>query len=87
MGKQAKKTKKTLILPFKKNSGSNIITNTYTKRKQGVTEVTEVNETFAEDSSSVSGGVGGGLDGGEGLFVHHLPGEETSRIRKMKPTK
>lgn len=47
-----------------------------------------MNETFAEDSSSVSGGVGGGLDGGEGLFVHHLPGgEETSRIRKMKPTK
>lgn len=38
--------------------------------------LTGVKETFAEDSSSVSGGIGGGLDGGEGLFVHHLPGEK-----------
>lgn len=42
--------------------------------------MTEVNETFAEDSSSVSGGVGGGLDGGEGLFVHHLPEGEKKNL-------
>lgn len=36
----------------------------------------EANETFAEHSSSVSGGVGGGLDGGKGLFVHHFSKEE-----------
>lgn len=31
--------------------------------------------TFAKHCSSISGGVGGGLDGGEGLLVHHFPGE------------
>lgn len=35
-----------------------------------------LNQTFAKHGSSISGGVGGGLDGGEGLLVHHFPGEE-----------
>lgn len=66
------------------------MTKKYTSKNRS-SEVTEVNETFAKDSSSVSGGVRGGLDGREGLFVHHLPGgEKTSRIRKfsaqVKPT-
>lgn len=33
-------------------------------------------QTFAKHSSSISGGIGGGLDGGESLFVHHFPREE-----------
>lgn len=37
---------------------------------------TEPGQTFAEHSSSISGGVGGGLDGRKGLFIHHFPEEE-----------
>lgn len=37
---------------------------------------TEAGQTFAKHSSSISGGVGGGLDGGKGLLIHHFPAEE-----------
>lgn len=40
------------------------------------------NQTFTKHSSSISGGVGGGLDGGEGLFIHHFPGEKKRIMRK-----